>query len=339
MKFKFTHRSNSAFTAIVLLFLNGCSSFTSPSILSLGASSDDAETLIEDDRKQITNTNSSSSTANKDEITQLRQEITQLKLSLVPVLELHSELEVIINTIEMGSQPEVGFLPFKSPVEQTNPLSVLNRKEGFQSSSEIERKTQGFGSMEDKLSNVNLQATEPLSNSTPLKRYRGPNKTNQITTGVYSQDKFSNVNVQAAQAVLDMSLSQDNSRNVKKNPVTGGAYSNDKFSNVESSVQSSPSNNMRCPLVEAGQGYALHIASFVTRSSAEDFISKVLPDVNALSDCKMVGLIDIVTVKNKRYFSARLGSFRDQLAAKGACDITRPFTAYCAVVSNEGVNL
>lgn len=323
-----------AFTAIALLFLNGCSSFTS-----LGESSNDAKLLIEDDRKQITNANSSSSSANKDEITQLRQEITQLKLSLVPVLELHSELEVIINTIEMGSQPEVGFLPFKNPVEQTNPLSVLNRKEDFQSFSEIEKMTQVFSPMEDRLSNANLQATEPLSNMTSRKESSGASKKNQITTGVYSKDKFSNVNVQAAQPVLDMSLLQDNSRNDKKNLAAVGAYSNDKFSNGQSSVDASQANNLRCPSVEVGQGYALHIASFVSRSSAEDFIRKVLSDVNALSDCKMVGLIDIVTVKNKRYFSARLGSFKDQLAAKGACDITRPFTAYCAVVSNEGVTL
>lgn len=236
----------------------------------------------------------------QSDISLLREELDSFRPSVVRLIELESELRELLDVV--NSTGEQNFYLPSGNQALTDFSHTAN---------------QDLNSSEA----VSLQGSEiPASVSN-------------------TDDKFSTVQVNAANELsgelFDKStVVVDKTKAQLRSPQNSNdSKMLDKFS---SQVRVEKNN---CSTIDKGQGFALHIASYKVRSSAENTLQDVVGKMNKPGECSKSAMIAEVTVKNQNFFSARIGSYTTKEDAKIACGQIKSLTGYCAVTQNIGTTL
>lgn len=101
-------------------------------------------------------------TKNKEELDKLNEEFSKLKKSVNRVLELESDLQYLVDMIELKTKPDVSFMPEISLAEQRNPAELL-QNEKFSQSEQNNTPSESVR-IDSKFSNVVVKAAKRIDN-------------------------------------------------------------------------------------------------------------------------------------------------------------------------------
>lgn len=237
------------------------------------------------------------------DIEDLKNELAQMKPSINRLITLETELTELLDTIR-----------------QVDQIPALY--------------TESNGPLSNQFSNTD--APSPY-------KFLSPNTTSSVknTVDKFSQtsnndvaDKFSQVSVGKAQPLLNQNTAPKRIAAlplVKQLPIN-----TDKFSSNEVTTFTSIESPNECPSISEGQGYAMHIASFKNKNSAEKLLQEAIVAINRNNICQRQPIIANVVVKGQTYFSARIGSFLSKADVSDACGKYRQYLSYCGVTQNIG---
>ncbi len=237
------------------------------------------------------------------ELTVIKKELAELKPSINRLLVLESDFAELLETLQ-----QVDLEPTFYTRANAQEVSFLDSNR--------------------------LLANDTILNTNAVASVGGRSDQLSLSTTSNSNDKFSQVSVGSAAPVLRERI--QTLEGFTNSPAIQMADVNDKFSNAAANSLQTPGSLHRCNLVEKGQGYAMHIASFSKKDSADILLRGLIKKLNENDTCQREAFIAKVVVKGQTFFSARIGSFLSRLDVTVACSEVKKYTSYCGVTKNIG---